>query len=128
MHDDRSICAHSGVCTDSLATVFRMKARPWIDADGASAEAIMATVRACPSGALSYSVDDVAPSPESREPAITVTRNGPYAVVGSVALRNATLPPGASTEHHSLCRCGQSRNKPFCDGSHWDAGFTDDRN
>ena len=128
IHDDRSLCSHSGVCTDNLAGVFRMKARPWIDPDGASAEAIMATVSACPSGALSYSIDDVAPPPASREPAITVTRNGPYAVVGGVSLRNATLPAGASTEHYTLCRCGQSKNKPFCDGSHWDAGFTDERN
>jgi CDGSH-type Zn-finger protein len=128
VHDDRSLCAHSGVCTSRLAAVFRMGSRPWIDADGADADAIVQTVRACPSGALSYSIGDATPAPSMREPAITVTRNGPYAVVGGVALSNATLPAGASTEHYCLCRCGQSKNKPFCDGSHWDAGFTDERN
>ena len=32
---------------------------------------------------------------------------------------------GASREHYTLCRCGQSKNKPFCDGAHWNAGFRD---
>ncbi len=31
----------------------------------------------------------------------------------------------ASQEHYTLCRCGKSKNKPFCDGQHWDAGFKD---
>ncbi|MFQ5629131.1 MAG: CDGSH iron-sulfur domain-containing protein [bacterium] len=35
-------------------------------------------------------------------------------------------PP--SREHYSLCRCGASKNKPYCDGSHHDAGFTDEKN
>jgi len=29
----------------------------------------------------------------------------------------------ASTEHYTLCRCGASKNKPFCDGSHWAINF-----
>jgi CDGSH-type Zn-finger protein/ferredoxin len=128
VHDDRSMCAHSGVCTSGLASVFRMGQRPWIEPDCASAEAVAQTVRACPSGALSYSIGDAAAPAILREPAVTVTRNGPYAVVGSVALLNADFPAGASTEHYSLCRCGQSKNKPFCDGSHYNAGFSDERN
>lgn len=128
IHDDRSLCAHSGVCTSGLASVFRMGQRPWIDPDGATAEAIATLVRACPSGALSYSIGDATPPEAVREAAITVTRNGPYAIVGSIELRNAELPAGAATEHYSLCRCGQSKNKPFCDGSHWSAGFVDEKN
>jgi len=49
-------------------------------------------------------------------------------VTGSVALVDARWGEGASREHYTLCRCGASKNKPFCDGSHWDARFTDDRN
>src|SRR3990172_1981486 len=57
IHDDRAICSHSGVCTDNLSAVFRLGQEPWIDADGADAEAVMALVQRCPSGALSYSME-----------------------------------------------------------------------
>ncbi|MFH0343509.1 MAG: CDGSH iron-sulfur domain-containing protein [Chromatiales bacterium] len=33
-----------------------------------------------------------------------------------------------SPEHYTLCRCGGSKNKPFCDGSHYHVGFKDDEN
>ena len=38
------------------------------------------------------------------------------------------LGEGASTEHYTLCRCGGSKNKPFCDGTHWHIGFKDEKN
>ena len=59
IHDNRAICAHAGACTDNLKSVFRMRVEPWIDADGAAVEEIVATIRKCPSGALSYSTDGV---------------------------------------------------------------------
>src|ERR1043165_3083677 len=49
IHDNRAVCAHAGACTDNLKSVFRMKQEPWIDADGAGAEEIIATIRKCPS-------------------------------------------------------------------------------
>ena len=55
IHDNRGICAHAGRCTDELRAVFRMGTEPWIDPDGAAVEAIIDTVKKCPSGALSYS-------------------------------------------------------------------------
>jgi CDGSH-type Zn-finger protein len=125
IHDNRGICAHAGFCTDRLASVFRMKQEPWIDANGASAEEIIETVRKCPSGALSYSVDDVEYHREAREPMVTVTDDGPYAITGGIELIGVTFGEGASKEHYTLCRCGASKNKPFCDGSHWDVGFRD---
>ena len=104
--------------------MFKYGAEPWIDADGAALEAIVATIRKCPSGALSYSVQGVEHRDQARPPAIAVTKDGPYAVVGRIRLD--TIPgKGASTEHYTLCRCGASKNKPFCDGSHWSAGFKD---
>ena len=54
IYDDRSVCSDAGRCTDSLAQVFKMGAEPWIDARGATAEAIATVIRMCPSGALSY--------------------------------------------------------------------------
>lgn len=128
IHDNRQLCAHAGVCTDRLASVFRSDEEPWIDADGAAVDAIIDTIRRCPSGALSYSIDGIEAQDQQRPPQVSVTKNGPYAVTGGVELVGVARPAGASTEHYTLCRCGASKNKPFCDGSHWDIEFTDDRN
>jgi CDGSH-type Zn-finger protein len=118
--DDRSICAHAGFCTDRLKSVFRMNVEPWIDPDAASVQEIVATIEKCPSGALSYARDGVEASPGPREPMVTVTNDGPYAITGGIA-----LDEDASREHYTLCRCGGSKNKPFCDGTHWHIGFKD---
>lgn len=132
VHDNRSICAHSGICTDSLASVFKYKSEPWIDPEGATAQAIIETVRRCPSGALSYSLQggegvEGQAQTQTREPSITVMQNGPYAVVGGVQLLKQPWGQGASTEHYALCRCGASKNKPFCDGTHASIGFKDEK-
>ena len=123
IHDNRGICAHAGVCTDGLPAVFRLKKEPWIDPDGAPSDEIIATVKRCPSGALGYSIGDVAQPDQGLEPGITVAEDGPYVVTGRLDLEGEERPEGASTEQCSLCRCGASKNKPFCDGSHWQIKF-----
>ena len=128
IHDNRGICSHAGHCTDGLPSVFRLKQEPWIDADGASADEIIATVRKCPSGALSYSVDGVEHRDREGQPAIFVSPNGPYVVTGGPDILDTRRGEGASTEHCTLCRCGASKNRPFCDGAHWYTNFTDDKN
>jgi CDGSH-type Zn-finger protein len=125
IHDNRGICAHAGVCTDNLPGVFRMGTEPWIDPDGAEAEAVMDVIRRCPSGALSYTLEGDEYAGEEREPTVVATRKGPYAVTGGIPLASVEFGEGASREHYTLCRCGASRNKPFCDGSHWEVGFSD---
>jgi CDGSH-type Zn-finger protein len=126
IHDNRGICSHAGFCTDNLKRVFRMGEEPWIDPDGAAMEEIVRVVRMCPSGALSYSVDGTEHRDQDREPMVTVTRNGPYVVTGGIELIGQEFGEGASREHYTLCRCGASKNKPFCDGSHWAVGFKDE--
>lgn len=123
--DNRAICAHAAFCTDELASVFRHHDTPWIDPDAGPVSRIIAVIRKCPSGALSYAIDGVEAQPPQSPPMVTVTDNGPYAVTGGVELLGVKLGDGASPEHYTLCRCGASKNKPFCDGSHWDAGFKD---
>jgi len=123
--DNRALCAHAGVCTDKLKTVFLYGKEPWIDADGAAVEDIISTIGKCPSGALSYAIDGVEGTLPKREQMVTVTDNGPYAVTGGIELMNTPFGEGASKERYTLCRCGASKNKPFCDGSHWAAGFKD---
>ena len=123
IHDDRSRCAHSGACTDNLSEVFKLGVEPWIDPNGAPADEIIRVVSLCPSGALSYSVGDSGELVESPEgPSITVARDAPYAVRG-VQVVAGDGEPYDSRERQTLCRCGGSRNKPFCDGSHWYMGF-----
>jgi CDGSH-type Zn-finger protein len=123
--DNRAICAHAGFCTDRLKSVFRMHTEPWIDPDGASVAEVVATIEKCPSGALSYARDGVEAQPPRREPMVTITNDGPYSVTGGVELVGVSFGDGASGEHYTLCRCGGSKNKPFCDGTHWSIGFKD---
>ncbi|MEE9270576.1 MAG: CDGSH iron-sulfur domain-containing protein [Candidatus Krumholzibacteria bacterium] len=126
VHDNRGICAHAGFCTDTLSSVFKLKSEPWIDPDGAEVDAVIAQVKRCPSGALSYSIDGVEHRPQDRDPLIFVAKNGPYAIQGGVELVGHSFGEGASTEHFDVCRCGGSKNKPFCDGTHWTVEFDTD--
>jgi len=128
IHDNRGICSHAGFCTDNLAKVFRLKQEPWIDAKGAKAEEIINVIKKCPSGALSYSVDGAEHSDQDRKPMITVSKDGPYSVIGNIELKEVPRMERVSKEHCTLCRCGGSKNKPFCDGSHWYIKFKDEKN
>ncbi len=125
VHDNRGICAHAGFCTSNLPKVWKMGVEPWIDPDGAAPNEMIETIRMCPSGALSYSVDGVEHRDQDRSPTVQVTGAGPYYVTGGVVLEEEPRGEGASLEHYTLCRCGGSKNKPFCDGSHYYIGFAD---
>jgi CDGSH-type Zn-finger protein/truncated hemoglobin YjbI len=133
--DNRGLCQHSGYCTDRLGTVFRTSAEPFVAPSGGRLDEIIRAVRDCPSGALSLGLNgrearDLTDWGNTREPAIEVTRDGPYRITGGIAVTgpDGALVPrnaGASAEHCALCRCGQSKNKPFCSGAHWYADFHD---
>jgi CDGSH-type Zn-finger protein len=131
--DNRGICAHSGFCTDRLARVFHVGQEPFITPSGGRMDEIIQAVRACPSGALSYGIDGVearAQVDQPRPAAIEVSKDGPYRVTGGVRLvdedgNDVPRAEGSSREHLSLCRCGHSRNKPFCSGMHWAVRFKD---
>jgi CDGSH-type Zn-finger protein/truncated hemoglobin YjbI len=135
IYDNRGICQHSGQCTDRLATVFRTAAEPFVAASGGRMDEIIRSVRDCPSGALSFGIDGTEARGQvdwggTREPAVEVTKDGPYRITGGISLAGADGAPepraqGASAEHYALCRCGQSQNKPFCSGMHWYVGFRD---
>jgi CDGSH-type Zn-finger protein len=126
--DNRGTCCHFGNCTDHLSAVFHHEGDPFVTADGAGADAVEAIVRACPSGALGFIKDGAKYDGEQREPEIYVAENASYYVRGGIELEGEPMNKGALREHYALCRCGQSKNKPFCDGSHWYAGFKDEDN
>jgi CDGSH-type Zn-finger protein len=123
IHDNRGVCAHAGVCTDRLSSVWRMGVEPWIDPDGAGVAAIIETIEACPSGALSYTINDEEHRDCDDPATIKLAKNGPYMVTGGIPLEGVEFGEGASREHFTLCRCGASKNKHFCDGSNYHAGF-----
>jgi CDGSH-type Zn-finger protein/truncated hemoglobin YjbI/ferredoxin len=131
--DNRGTCAHSGFCTDRLATVFRLGKEPFVAPSGARLDDIIRAVRACPSGALSFAAggrEAREQVDQDRPPAIEVSKDGPYRITGGVGLTDGhgeseRFNDGASREHYSLCRCGHSQNKPFCSGMHWYVKFSD---
>ena len=130
VHDNRRLCSHSAECLRNLETVFRLDRRPWINPDESDVKSVIETVRKCPSGALSYSIEGVEHRDQSdRDPVVIVDRNGPYRIEGGIELVDTeNWGIGASKEHYSLCRCGASNNKPFCDGMHLSIDFKDDIN
>lgn len=121
---DFDVCIHVGACLLGLPPVFELDRRPWILPDAADADAVAEVVERCPSGALQYrrldsGADEKPPTP----PRVTPLRNGPLLVRGEVQV---TRSDGMveSLPRATLCRCGLSKNKPFCDNSHLDGGFT----
>ena len=111
-----------------MPKVFRLGKEPWIEPTELTAEEFIAIVKQCPSGALSYSISGIEYRDQDREPAIIVSKNGPYVMTGGPDLDGANLGEGTSEVHFTLCRCGGSKNKPFCDGTHWYIKFRDDKN
>ncbi|NIP31146.1 MAG: hypothetical protein GTO02_15645 [Candidatus Dadabacteria bacterium] len=126
VYDNRAICCHATQCISNLRSVFDINSRPWVNPDNGSAERIINVIKKCPSGALSYSVDGVHQRDFEREAQIKINKNGPYEIVGYVELDvpDEIQPP--SKEHYSLCRCGASKNKPYCDGSHYTINFKEE--
>jgi CDGSH-type Zn-finger protein/truncated hemoglobin YjbI len=133
--DNRGLCQHSGLCTDSLASVFRASQEPFVAPNGGRMDEIVMAVRNCPSGALSLGIDGTEARSltdwnDTREPAVEISKDGPYRVTGGIELIDAAGKPmprnaGASLEHCALCRCGHSQNKPYCSGMHWYINFAD---
>ena len=104
--------------------MFRLRTEPFVDPGAAPAEKIAETIEQCPSGALSYTIDGVEHRDGNADPVVGYVPNGPYVVRGGAAeLKDTTRGDGASTKRFALCRCGKSKNKPFCSGAHWDHQF-----
>ena len=129
--DNNGVCSHAGYCDGNLPKVFwehkdnKRIAKP----DEEEPEKIIKVIRMCPSGALSYSINNVLyKDQKERKPMITVSKDGPYQVVGGPEFKDQDGNKPESKEHYTLCRCGGSKNKPFCDGTHWYVKFKDDRN
>jgi CDGSH-type Zn-finger protein len=121
VRDDRSICVHAGFCGNTATNV-------WKSVRGTDAVTVrtmvIGMIEHCPSGALSYELDEAPMEPILPE-AVGAIDDGPLWVTGGIPI---ALGDGTELEVRNrvtLCRCGASGNKPLCDGSHKEAGFRD---
>ncbi|MEM7024494.1 MAG: (4Fe-4S)-binding protein, partial [Pseudomonadota bacterium] len=80
--DNRGVCSHAGYCTGGTPAVWRAAVEPWIDPDGAGKDEVRATIRKCPSGALSYLEEGQAQTDFHEAAEIQISRDGPYYVRG----------------------------------------------
>ena len=123
---DKKRCIHAGECGRGLRAVFDGKRTPWIEPDKAAPDDVIKVIERCPTGAVTYARKDGGPA--EAFPArnlVQVVPHGPLYASGEIVIRNSDgseLPPQARV---ALCRCGQSKNKPYCDDSHLAAGFKD---
>ncbi len=113
-------CIHARFCVTGAPDVFLANVQgPWLHPDAVEAERVVEIAHACPSGAIQYRRNDGVHD-ETAPPVnlASIRESGPYAFRGQLELDGE--PAGFRA---TLCRCGASKNKPFCDGSHHDVGF-----
>jgi CDGSH-type Zn-finger protein/uncharacterized Fe-S cluster protein YjdI len=123
---DPQRCIHAAECVRGLPEVFDSAQRPWIAPDGAAADRLAEVIRRCPSGALHYERKDGGePEEPAAENVVTVVPDGPLEVRGRIEIASPDGTLFLRNSRATLCRCGASRNKPFCDRSHVEAGFHD---
>jgi uncharacterized Fe-S cluster protein YjdI len=131
-------CIHATTCFMKLRKVFDPTKRPWVNMQGASTQEIIDIVEQCPTDALTWKWNrDLTPVESERlheQPPgdervpvppteITIIENGPALIKGKFSMRHNTGEVIPTASQIALCRCGYSRNQPFCDGTHHSAGF-----
>jgi CDGSH-type Zn-finger protein/uncharacterized Fe-S cluster protein YjdI len=122
---DGRLCIHVGECGYSTGELFVADREPWCAPDLVSKQEVREIVERCPSGALSYV--DKAGEPESAPPenAVRIANDGPLYLTGDLEIDGAGEDMPGVRYRAALCRCGASKNKPFCDNSHIEANFRD---
>lgn len=118
------LCIHAAECVRGIPTVFDTQKRPWIQPEYATPDQIAEVVQRCPSGALQFERLDggeLEPTPAFVE--IRAVENGPLYVRAPLNFQDASGAVIYQGNRAALCRCGASKNKPFCDNSHREIGF-----
>jgi CDGSH-type Zn-finger protein/uncharacterized Fe-S cluster protein YjdI len=113
-------CIHSRFCVTWAPNVFLANVKgPWLYPDAMPVEQLVEVAHACPSGAIRYRRLDGGPAePVPPVNLASVREGGPYAFRGELQIDGS--PAGFRA---TLCRCGASKSKPYCDGSHHEIGF-----
>ena len=117
-------CIHAAECVKRLPNVYKPDEKPWIQIENASTKELKSQIEACPSGALSYKMDDEDDQEEIHlETKVEVLKNGPLLVYGTLQITNSNGDKEVKNKTTAFCRCGASHNKPYCDGAHVKAVF-----
>jgi CDGSH-type Zn-finger protein/Rieske Fe-S protein len=119
IHRVGALCAHASFCANRVTDWYQML--PETVDTNARAE-LIGMVEHCPSGALVYEIDGQVIEPDLPQ-AIGPVQDGPLWVTGNVTLIGTDGTLLETRNRIELCRCGQSENKPFCDGTHFEIGF-----
>lgn len=121
---DAKLCIHVAECGRSAGDLFQGGRDPWCDPDTVSVDEATEILRRCPTGALTYTrKDGGAPESAPDHNMVVIAADGPLYITGDIDL-DGQDGQGVGTRM-ALCRCGESKNKPFCDNSHVAAGFKD---
>lgn len=120
-------CIHVEECIRALPRVFNQHQRPWIQPGDTAADEIVNAVLRCPTGALHFVRQDggAAEQPPARN-TVSFVADGPLYVHGDLELRDQEDNLLLTDTRMALCRCGASKNKPFCDNTHLETGFKAD--
>ena len=126
---DSHLCNESGFCGDRFRKILDMM--PETDDTGIRAR-VMAMIERCPSGSYTFklSAKDEADVERSLPQEIAVTTEGEYAgalwVTGEIPVERADGEPFETRNRVTLCRCGVSKTKPLCDGTHREINFSEE--
>ncbi len=124
---DTGRCIHSRECIHGLPEVFDVEKRPWIQPDKAGPGRVAEVVTRCPTGALQFRRKDGGDSePVPKENIVAIASAGPLYLRGGIEVKEHDGTTLLEDTRVALCRCGESRNKPFCDNSHRSSGFRHD--
>ena len=126
VHWDGRLCIHIGECGRARNELFVGGRHPRCQPDHVSPDEVADVVKRCPTGALSYERKDGGEAEAAdAENVVSVMYNGPLYVRGDLEVDGGAEDMSGVRFRAALCRCGQSKSKPFCDNSHEDAGFKD---
>ncbi len=120
------LCIHIGECGRASGDLFVGGRKPWCQPDMSPNEEVVEVVLRCPTGALSVNFADGSYSESAPGTnTVHVSYNGPLFLKGDLNIESAPENVPGLKFRAALCRCGRSKNKPYCDNSHEGAGFKD---
>jgi len=116
-------CIHAAECVKRLPNVYNPNEKPWIKAENATIKELKEQIDACPSGALTYDSQGSGNNDAQNEIEVQVLENGPLLVSGDLNVIKADGSNEVKSKSTAFCRCGASKNKPYCDGNHKSINF-----